>query len=83
MELERTTGRRSAGARKPAGRRTTASISGPATLAMAAAGALGGIVVAKRRRAAAADEPLEPNGRPEREHGSRTDEAGASAAAVS
>ena len=50
---------------------------------MAAAGALGGIVVAKRRRAAAADEPLEPNGRPEREHGSRTDEAGASAAAVS
>jgi hypothetical protein len=51
MEARRTIGRRKAGARRPA--------PGPAALAMAAAGALGGIALARRRRAVRADEPLE------------------------
>ena len=53
MQARHTTGRRTVGARKPA------------AVAMAAAGALGGIAVAKRRRAASADEPLEPGGLPQ------------------
>ena len=38
---------------------------GPAVLAMAAAGVLGGIAVSRRRRVASADEPLEPGALPQ------------------
>ena len=67
MEAERTTGPRTRAGSQGSAR---GSKKGSAALAMAAAGALGGIALSRRRRAASANEPLEAGALPEVEQAS-------------